>query len=571
MKTIIAYLQPKKKVILLGLFIKFAGTVAELLLPWILAVILNQYAPAKNWEMTIRWGIVMLLCATFALIANVTANRMATRTSRDITYRIRGDLFAKVMNLSCTRADAFTIPTLISRLTADTYHVHQLIDRMQRIGVRAPIMLIGGIIVTLLIEPVLSLVLLAVLPLLAFIVLRVSAGGTKLYEKTQKSLDHLVRRVQESMAGIRVIQALSKSEYEKERFDQANSEVVQLERKATLLMNVTGPALHFLLNGALTMVVVVGAYRVNRGLTQTGTIIAFLSYCTLILLALMAVSRMFMMYSKGAASANRIAEVLETPTEKMPENSAAGQEENHISFENVSFSYDKVIENISNLSFQLKKGQVLGIIGPIGSGKSTILQLLLRFYQPDQGTIRINGKELAAFSESELYCKFGVVFQNDFLYAHTIENNISLGRQLTETQLQKAIQTAQASFIYEKEGGLEYEIASKGQDISGGQKQRLLLARALAAQPEILLLDDSSSALDYKTDGQLRQTLKQNFAGITKIIIAQRISAIRDADQIIVLEEGKVIGQGSHQELLKDCQYYREIAQVQMGEGMSDE
>ena len=554
------------------------------MLPWILAIILNEYAPAKNREMTLRWGVIMLLCAIFALIFNVTANRMATATSRDITYRLRTDLFAKTMALSCRQADQFTIPSLISRLTVDTYHVHQLIDRMQRIGVRAPIILIGGILLTIIIDPVLASVLIAMLPILGVIVWQVSSRGAKLYGKTQKALDRLIRHVQESMSGIRVIQALSKADFEQSRFEEANSEVVQLEKRATMLVNVTEPVLQFMLNAGLTLVIVVGAYRVNAGLTGTGTIIAFLSYCTLILLALMAVSRMFMMYSKGAASAERIAEVflsVERQEEKQKEKATQEQEkkpvttigdaEYHISFEKVHFSYDKVRENLSDLSFCLKKGQTLGIVGPIGSGKSTVIQLLLRFYLPDQGQIRINGKMLCDFSPEELYRQMGVVFQNDFLYASSIENNITLGRPISRSQIESATEAAQATFLYEKESEVGNEIASKGQNISGGQKQRLLLARAFAGNPEILLLDDSSSALDYKTDFALRKALKRDFSACTKIIVAQRISAVKDADQIIVLDDGKVIGQGNHRELTESCTYYRELVYNQMGEEMEYE
>ena len=560
------YIKPKIKMIGLGFGIKFIGTVIELLLPWILAVILNSYAPAGDWDMARRLGFLMLLCSALALAANVTANWLATKTARDIIYRLRQDLFSKVLKLSCQQADELTEPSLISRITSDTYHVYRMLDRMQRMGVRAPIMLFGGVAITMVIEPVLTLILLAILPLLAIVVWQVSRRGTRRYEKTQEALDSLIRRAQESMAGIRVIKALSKDEYEKSCFDKINKEVVQTEKQATLLMNITGPVMNFLLNAGLTLVVVVGAFRVNRGLTQTGTIIAFLSYFTLILIALMAVSRLFTMYSKGAASARRIAEVL--AAEEIPVQAADDRsgESGQIAFEAVSFSYDKVQNNLTKISFVIEPGQTLGIIGPTGSGKSTLLRLLLRFYVPDSGCIRLDGRDIQAMPAQELYARFGTVLQNDFLYAAAMKDNIGLGRQLKEEELQLALRTAQADFIWEKEGGLAYEIAARGHDISGGQKQRLLLARALAAKPPILLLDDSSSALDFKTDACLRSALAEHFAAATKIIVAQRISSIKHADQILVLQDGGIIGQGSHSQLMKSCAYYREAAAIQMGE-----
>lgn len=566
MKTLWTYIKPKIKMIGLGFGIKFIGTVIELLLPWILAIILNRYAPAGDWDMTRQLGLLMLLCSGLALAANVTANRLATKTARDIIYRLRQDLFSKVLKLSCRQADELTEPSLISRITSDTYNVYRMLDRMQRMGVRAPIMLFGGVAITMVIEPVLTLILLAILPILATVVWQVSRRGTRRYEKTQEALDGLIRRAQESMAGIRVIKALSKDEYEKSCFDKINKEVVQTEKQATLLMNITGPVMNFLLNAGLTLVVVVGAFRVNRGLTQTGTIIAFLSYFTLILIALMAVSRLFTMYSKGAASARRIAEVLAAEESPMPAAEDRPGESGQIAFEAVSFSYDKVRNNLTEISFVIEPGQTLGIIGPTGSGKSTLLRLLLRFYVPDSGCIRLDGRDIQAMPAQELYARFGTVLQNDFLYAAAMKDNISLGRRLKEEDLQLALQTAQADFIREKEGGLAYEIAARGHDISGGQKQRLLLARALAAKPPILLLDDSSSALDFKTDACLRSALAEHFAAATKIIVAQRISSIKHADQILVLQDGRVIGQGSHSQLMKSCAYYREAAAIQMGE-----
>ena len=566
MKTVLRYLRPKAGIITVEMCIKLAGTVVELLLPWMLSVILDEAVPSGDFHSVLVWGGLMVLCAALAVVGNVAANRISCATSRDVTRRLRGDLFAKVTRLSCAQEDAFTTPSLISRLTSDTYNVNQMIDRMQRLGVRAPILLLGGIALTLSLEPVLTLVLIATLPLLGAVVWFVSTRGVRLYTRTQAALDVLVRRSQESMAGIRVIQALSKGEYEKARFDEANAQVVDRERRAGLLMNVTNPVMNLLLNAGLTAVVVAGAFRVNAGYTQPGTIIAFLSYFTIILNALMMVSRMFVMYSKGAASGRRIAEVLNAPEElqSRPQPAAGGEE--HIRFDHVSFSYGKVEDNLTDISFSLRRGETLGIIGPTGSGKSTILQLLLRFYDPDSGVISVDGQDLRSVEPAALHSIFGVVFQNDFLYADEIGANINFGRGLPQERLEAAARTAQADFINTRAGGFGAELSPKGANLSGGQKQRVLLARALAADPDILLLDDSSSALDYKTDAALRRALARDFKDTTKIIVAQRVSSIRSADRILVLEDGRAVGYGGHDELMRTCGSYREIAEIQMGE-----
>lgn len=566
MKTIVTYIRPKLAAISFGFCIKFLGTIAELLLPWMLSVILDTYVPAGNMSMIWTWGLMMIVCGALALVLNVGANRWSTITSRDITRRLRHDLFSRVLTLSSAQEDGFTTPSLISRLTSDTYNVHQMIDRMQRLGVRAPILLLGGIAITMMLEPVLTLVLIATLPLLGAVIWLVSAKGVGLYTKAQKALDQLIRRAQESMGGIRVIHALSKAGYEAQEYDKANTQVVQTERAASLLMNITNPVMNLILNTGLTLVIVVGAYRVNAGVTQPGTIIAFLSYFTIILNALMMVSRLFAMYSKGVASGRRIAEVLDAPHVMGVENLPKGDSQDHIRFDHVSFSYDKVQDNLQDICFSLKQGQTLGIIGPTGSGKSTILRLLLRFYDVTGGSIFIHGRDIRTIEPALLYSLFGAVFQNDFLYADTIGENIDFGRGLSQERLEQAAAIAQAGFIGEKDGGFHAHLSSKGTNLSGGQKQRLLLARAFAAQPDILLLDDSSSALDYKTDAELRHALKQEFADTTKIIIAQRISSIQGADQILVLEDGAAVGYGTHESLLQTCDSYREIAQIQMGE-----
>ena len=567
MKGIFPYLKPYVPRMSVGVLTKFLGTVVELLIPWMLSYILDNIVPLKDTKRVLIWGLYMTICAVLALLMNIYANRVAASVARDTTRAVRHDLFKKISYLSCRQIDEFSIPSLESRLTTDTYNVNQVIGMMQRMGIRAPILLIGGICITMTMEPVLTLVMISVLPFITLVVWLVSRKGIPMYGYLQKGIDMMVRTVRESIAGIRVIKALSKVEQEKEHFAQVNAEVVRRESRAAIRMGITNPMMNLLLNIGLTLVILVGAYRVNEGSTQPGVIIAFLSYFTIILNAMLTVTRMFVMYSRASASAGRIQEVLETPEDMELTDEPKKNEEEHIVFENVSFSYkNKSVKNIDNISFKLKKGETLGIIGATGSGKTTIINLLMRLYEKDAGSIRINGQEVSSIPPHELHTKFGVVFQNDVLFADTVRENIDFGRNLPQQRIEQAAVSAQAmEFIDTLPERFEHMVTARGTNLSGGQKQRVLLSRALAGNSEILILDDSSSALDYKTDSQLRSALREQYDGITTIVIAQRVSSILHADHILVLDEGKEIGYGTQEQLMASCAVYREISESQMG------
>ena len=381
------------------------------------------------------------------------------------------------------------------------------------------------------------------------------------------TLDQVVQVVQENITGIRVIKALSKSDYEKKRFAKVNENLAQIGQRAGMITSITSPVTSAVLNVGLTLVVVIGAFRVNSGAIQGGVIIAALQYFVMILNAMVGITRIFVMWSKGQASATRVAQVLALPEDLQVE--APGEKtENppHIAFENVSFSYTGVGKNITDLSFSLEKGQTLGILGGTGSGKTTILNLLLRIYDADAGQIRIDGADIKTIPTDQLRQKFGVVFQNDFITEGTIAHNIRFFRDIPEEALTQAAKCAQAEFIWEKEGQMEAEVVVRGNNLSGGQKQRLLIARALAANPEILVLDDASSALDYRTDANLRKALRENFRHTTTVLVTQRISALRHADLILVMHDGCVLGMGTHKTLMETCQEYRLIAETQMGQ-----
>ena len=568
MKRLMKYIGPYMGLIVLAMFIKLLGAGLELMIPYLMEIILDDKVPAGEKNMIFVYGAGMLLCALGCLAANVIANRMSAKSAGRITLSIRHDLFEKLENLSARQMDKLTVPSAESRLTSDTYNINQLLARMQRLGIRAPILLIGGIAMTLSMDAGLALILIGMLPIIAVVVYLVTKYSVPLYTQQQTVLDKVVRTVQENITGIRVIKALSKTEYEKGRFNEVNTELSEIDQKAGRVTSVTNPTSTLVLNLGLTMVILVGAYRVNNGSTEGGVIVAFLQYFTMILNAMMGVTRIFVMWSKGEASAKRVADVLAEPEDLtvLPQEEAA-EHAPHIEFKDVTFSYTGVGTNLEDLSFTLEHGQTLGILGATGSGKSTLLNLLLRLYDPDKGQVLIDGRDVRTIPYDELRQKFGVVFQNDFVAEGTIGENIRFFREVSDEAVARAAEDAQAEFIAHKEGGMDAEVVVRGNNLSGGQKQRLLIARALAADPEILILDDASSALDYRTDANLRQSLRENHRATTTVVVAQRISSLRHADLILVLSDGKVIGQGKHDELLANCEEYRIIAQAQMGEG----
>lgn len=552
-----------------GFCIKAGGTLVELVIPWILSYIIDDLIPLGEIGPVCVWGGLMIVCSLLAWIGNIAANRMASAVARDCTRQIRHDLFRRISYLSEKRVDQFTIPSLISRMTSDTYVLHQTVGMIQRLGVRAPILLVGGVIVTLTLDPVLTLIMVATLPIVGAITFYVSRKGARLFRIVQKASDAMLRVVRENATGIRVIKALSKSAYERERFKRVNDDLTEKERTAEKTMALINPVMSLLLNLGIVAVIAAGAVRVNNGTTEIGKIIAFMNLFTIVLNALMAINRMFTMLSRAAASSARVLEVLDTPVELYetePHYSFLPKNAPHIAFRDVTFRYDRGSFTVRGLSFTLQRGETLGIIGATGAGKSTIVRALMRYYDVKSGAIEIDGVDIRDYATTDLRAKFGVVFQNDTLFKDTIRENIRLGRSLSDEELLEAARRAQALDFIQAQGGLDAPVAIKGANLSGGQKQRLLIARALAGSPEILVLDDSSSALDYKTDARLREEIRLHYASATKIIVAQRVSSIMHAEKILVMENGRVIGMGTHDELMETCPLYREIGDSQIGD-----
>lgn len=574
MKFLFKYMSKMKFYIALAFTVKISAALIELAIPYVLSHILDDVVPKNSVSDIVIWGAVMILCALLACAGNIAANRMVAKIARNTTEQIRHGLFERTMRLSSRQIDGYTIPSLESRLTSDTYNVHHFMSVSMRMGIRAPMLFVGGIIVTLTLDPMLALVMLVTLPFIAVSVVLISKKGIPLFQRTQRSTDEMVRVVREDAQGIRVIKALSKVDYEKRRYDASNRRLVNDEARASTVMAVSNPLVTLFLNIGLVSVIVVGAFRVNGDLSQTGKIISFIQYFTMISNALIALSKIFVNASKGIASAHRIEEVINTA----PDLEVIGEDilpsrngTAFIRFDDVSFSYLGKSDNLSHISFELQKGESLGIIGATGSGKTTVIQLLLRLYDVTSGSVRINGRDVRTIPHEELNAMFGTVMQNDFIYAGSIRDNIAFGREIDTEAMKKAAKISQASeFIEGLDDGFEHHLNSKGTNLSGGQRQRLLICRALAGSPDILVLDDASSALDYKTDSKLRRAIREELEGITTVIVAQRVSAIMHCEHIIVLDEGRIIGQGTHEQLLKSCDVYREISDSQIGGAFVD-
>ena len=563
MKTVYKFIKPYMGLIIFCLLIKTVSAFTELAIPSILATIIDEAVPARDMRAVWVNGGAMLIFAVLTAVLNIVGNRLSATASGHIAYDIREALFEKTVGLDTADTDRLGLSSLTSRMTSDTYNITAFMARLMRVGLRGPLMLIGGLVITLTIDIRLASVLFLVMPPVCITVYLITSRSVPLYKEQQKILDSMVRKVDETASGIRVIKALSRTEYEKGRFSSISRGLSEKEIKAGRLMSLNKPLTDLLLNLGFCLVILLGAFLSERyGFNATGKLLAFMTYFTIILNNMIMMTRIFVQTSRSIASANRIEEVLLCENKLTLCDIEPEESEYHIEFDRVSFSYNKRLPDLEQVSFGIKRGETLGIIGPTGAGKSTVINLLLRLYDVDEGAIRIDGRDVRSIPDRELHSKFGVVFQNGFLYAGSIRDNVAFFR---EGDIDKSLSVAQAAeFVGEREDGIDFMLAGRGNNLSGGQKQRLLIARAVYSDPEILILDDSSSALDYKTDSNLRRAINKQ-TDSTTVIIAQRISSVKNADLILVIDDGRVIGSGTHASLMEECEEYRRIAEVQMG------
>ena len=563
MTKTLRYIKPYAPTAAWAVVMKFVGSIAELFLPLLLDYIIDDIVPLKDISMVLWLGFLMFVCSLAAMFGNIFANRLSVSAAAKMTHDLRYDLFKKISYLKSGQVDEVTVPSLVSRLTSDSYYVNQMVARTLRLGVRAPILLIGGMLMTFIVDVWLALVLLTCVPFVIVAVVIITKKSIPYYTKKQACSDDMVRAMQENISGVRIIKALSAGEREKRKFGGVSDRLGNTDFSAKKVMSLTNPLATLILNLGLVAVIIVGAL-ISDG---AGSVLAVLTYFTMILNGMLGLSKIFVVLSQGIASADRIEQVLEMDERQFVGQYPAGSADYMVEFKDVNFSYNGGENNLENINFAIRKGGTLGIIGATGSGKSTIVNLLMRFYDVSSGAVYVGGDDVRSVPVETLRSRFGVAFQNDFLMADSVRANIDYGRNLSEADILSAADSAQAgAFISQLDGGLDYDLAQKAANLSGGQKQRLTIARALAGKPEILILDDSSSALDYETDAALRRALAGNYPSTTKIIIAQRVSSVRSADAILVLDDGRQIGLGTHEQLLRTCEEYALIYKAQMGE-----
>ena len=565
MGTVLGYLRPHARRVACGVTVKFTAALLELALPRLLEHIIRVCVPARDLPAIWRCGGMMAALAFGAAACNIIANRMAAWVSMEVTRSLRRDLYSRVEQLSCAQMDRFSTSSLVSRLTNDTYHVHQMFDKVQRGGIRAPMLVAGGLALTFLLEPALAVIQLAVSLLTFLAIWQVTRRGIPHYAKAQAATDTVVRIIRENASGVRVIKALAGQGRERQRFQTVNEDARRKEEAAGCVMAAANPLTDFLLNTGLVLVVLVGAVRVAAGEMYSHRIVTFLSYFALIQTATLGIAKVFIRISKGAASARRIEEILLAPEDQLlcPAGPVSGGE---LGMERVSFSYLGVEKDLTDVTFALEKGETLGILGPTGSGKSTLAALLLRLYDAGEGVVWVGGRDVKSTPKEELRSRFGVVFQNEALLNDSVYENISFLRGLSREDVTAAAKTAQAwEFIQRLPEGLDTRLDIRGANLSGGQRQRLLVARALAGRPAVLVLDGADSALDYRTAATLRRAIRRDCPGVTLVVISERVASLRDANRILVLEEGRIAAQGTHGELLENCVRYRHIAELQEG------
>lgn len=565
------FLKPYRHWVAAVIVLMFLQSIAQLYLPTLMADIVDVGVMNGDTAYILTTGAVMLLVTAAGTFCNVLAGFLSSKTAAGFGKIVRGKLFEHAERFSLQEFDNLGTASLITRTTNDITQVQQVTFMLMRMFLSAPLMIVGGIVMAVSKDAKLSLVLVAVIPLLTGVIVFVASKGIPLFRAMQTKLDRLNLVLRENLTGIRVIRAFNRTEQERARFAEANDDLTNTAIKVTRIMSVIFPIMLLLLNLSLVAIMWFGSIRINGGDMQVGDLIAFTQYASQILFSLTMVSMMFMMIPRASASAVRINEVLNTTPSIVdtPIAKDVSSRQGTIQFDDVTFRYPGAEQSaVSNITFTVKPGETTAIIGGTGSGKSTLVHLLLRFYDVTSGRITIDGTDIRDMTQQQLRSMIGFVPQKASLFTGTVADNIRFGNEsATQEQVERAATTAQAEpFIAELPEMYESQVSQGGTNFSGGQKQRLSIARALARDAAIYVFDDSFSALDYKTDAKLRAALQSDIADAALLIVAQRISTIMNADRIVVLDDGKVAGIGTHRELLESCDVYREIAMSQLSE-----
>lgn len=564
------YFDRYKKAFFLALYILILETLGDLIQPVIMSRIVDEGVKAGDINQVLRLGGLMLFITFLGLLLASGRNLISTRASQNLGADLREDLYIKIQGFSLANVDDFQDASLITRLTNDINHIQNFSHGMMRVFVKAPVMGIGAIIMSFLLNLRMGFVLLGLVPIVGLITYFNFRFSYPLFRRMQKALDRVNSVMGEYLAGIRVVKAFNRFDYEEERFRKVNENLRETTMKGMKTIAVFGPLISLCVNMGVVLILWFGGYRVNLGELEAGKIMALINYLTQLLFALVMMSRILNMFIRARASAERVGEVFNAENTIVEAKNPISnvQIEKKIEFENVYFHYDKkgkpVLEDIS---FSINKGETLGIIGSTGSGKSTLINLISRFYDPSKGRIKIDGVDIREMEIKKLRDKIAMVPQNVLLFTGTIEENIKWGKEdATREEVIKAAKIAQAhDFISSFAEGYNTYLGQGGVNLSGGQKQRTSIARALIKKPSILILDDSTSAVDMITERKIREGLKEYSKGTTTILIAQRITSVMDADRILVMDKGRIVGNGTHKELMETSEIYQDIYYSQIG------
>ncbi len=565
MKQILKYLKAYKKECICAPLFKLLEASFELIVPLVMAAIIDNGITASDKPYIWKMGGVLVLLAAVGLASSVTAQYFAAKAAVGFSTKLRHILFEKIESLSFSKMDTVGTSTLITRMTSDINQVQSGVNLVLRLFLRSPFIVFGAMAMAFTVNVRAAMVFVVTIPLLSIVVFSVMAASLPLYKKVQSSLDTVLSHTRENLEGTRVIRAFNKQNDEIDSFNRDNEFLTNMQQVVGRISALTNPLTFIIINIATIAVIVSGGKQVYAGILTQGEVVALVNYMSQILVELIKLANLIVQVTKAVACGNRIADVLSIPSklpEKNPKLIGAKDGAPEVEFDHVCMTYEGAAdETLTDISFTVQKGQTIGIIGGTGSGKSSLVNLIPRFYDATKGTIRIQGNDINDYDAVQLRDKIGVVMQKAVLFAGTIADNLRWGKNdATEEEMWKALDIAQATEVVKgKEGGLDYMIEQGGKNLSGGQKQRLTIARAVVKDPDILILDDSASALDFATDASLRAALKGMHGDKTIFIVSQRTSSIQFADNIIVLDDGQMVGFGPHEELLETCETYKEI------------
>lgn len=566
MKNLFTYLKNYKKETILAPLFKMLEATFELFVPLVMAAIIDTGIAKKDEAYIFSMSGILIALGLTGLVCSITAQYFSAKAACGFAAKIKEVLFNKMQGMSYTQIDRAGASTMINRMTTDVNQVQTGVNMVLRLFLRSPFIVFGAMIMAFTIDVKAALIFVAVIPVLSVIVFGIMMLTIPLYKKVQKQLDYVLEKTRESLTGIRVIRAFGKEEEETQEFDERNNCLTKFQQYVGKISALMNPVTYVVINAGILALIYIGALRVESGILTQGAVVALYNYMSQILVELIKLANLIITMTKSMASAQRIAGIFEMAEEtvvlKSEETKEPLSDEYKVIFENVSFSYENAGEYaLTDIDFKVKKGETIGIIGGTGSGKTSLVHLIPAFYQAEKGSVYIDGKNVQDYNSEKLREKIGIVMQKSVLFQGTIRENILWGnKSASDSEILEAIETAQASDILQKkEQGLNEWIEQGGRNLSGGQRQRLSIARALVRKPEILIFDDSASALDYATDAALRKALQKLDYHPTVFIVSQRTSSIMHADKIIVLDDGHIEGIGTHAELLENCLVYKEI------------